>query len=173
MTRAERYEVRNRNEAFIDEVGSMFARGESYTAISKATGIPRSTVEKMCGRLTANYVNERYGDAKSALGRELFILDALTRKNLSAAVRGNSQAAKIVLDAHVRRCKLLGLEAAVKAEIVVKTATDIEIERLTDLLTGRESGFSGLGEGGGSLDPVGGAGDSAGDDVAGMAGGSE
>lgn len=135
MTRAERYEAHERNEAFAEEVGSMFARGASYRAISTATGIPKSTVEHMCRRLAAEYAKQRYGDTTSALGRELQILDLLTQKNLKRAADGDTGSAKIVLDAHVRRCKLLGLDAAVKAEITVKNSTDIEIERLVRMLS--------------------------------------
>lgn len=134
MTRAERYEAHDRNEAFADEVGRMFARGASYRAISTATGIPKSTVEHMCKRIAAEYARERYGDTTAALGRELQILDMLTQKNLKRAAEGDTGSAKIVLDAHVRRCKLLGLDAAVKAEITVKSAQDIEIERLVRMM---------------------------------------
>ena len=135
MTPAERVEARNRHWAYADEVLGMFTRGESYRTISRATGIPRSTVHHMVKRLTAQYVDDRYGDAKTALGRELAILDSLTRKNLKAAQDGNATAAKIVLEASRDRRRLLGLDAAVKSEITVKTPLDVDIERLVATLT--------------------------------------
>ncbi len=89
------------------------------------------------------------------LGRELNILDALTSRNLPKAVKGDKAAADIVLASHVRRSRLLGLDAAVKAEITVRTAQDIEIERLVALLgqNGSESSqepSGSLGDAGGS-----------------------
>jgi uncharacterized protein YerC len=130
MTRAERIELHNRHETYADQVAEMFVRGDSYGQISKATGIPKTTVQLMCKRLTAAYARDRYGDTTSVLGRELTILDQLTRSNIARAKAGDATSARIVLDCHIRRSKLLGLDAAVKAEITVKTSTDIEIERL-------------------------------------------
>jgi hypothetical protein len=134
LTRAERMERHNRHEAYADVVEDMFARGETFVAISKATGIPRTTVMHMCKRLAAKYVAERYGDHTAVLGRELNILDQLTRSNLQRAKRGDKASADIVINSHIRRSRLLGLDAAVKAEITVRTAQDIEIERLVSLM---------------------------------------
>lgn len=135
MTRAQRYEAHNRHEAFAEEVGRMFAEGLSYRSISEATGIPKSTVVHMTRRLSADYARERYGDLTAALGRELEVLDMLTRRNLKRAMNGDKAAADIVMNAHTRRSKLLGLDAAVKAELTVKTTQDIEIERLVKLMS--------------------------------------
>ena len=153
MTRAERMEARNRHEAYAEQVEEMFARGDSFGQISRATGIPKTTVQHMCKRIAAAYVRDRYGDQTSVLGRELNILDQLTRSNLSRAKAGDAASAKIVLDSHVRRSKLLGLDAAVKAEITVKTAQDIEIERLVRQLA--ENGPESDSDARGSLPPVG------------------
>lgn len=135
MTPAERWELHNRHEAYADQVMEMFTRGESFGAISKATGVPKTTVQAMVKRMSTNYVRDRYGDHTAVLGRELQILDMLTKKNLAAASKGDKAAADIVMNAHIRRSKLLGLDAAVKAEITVRTAQDIEIERLMSLMT--------------------------------------
>ena len=134
LTQDERRDAHNRHWQFAEQVQEMFARGESLGAISRVTGIPKTTVYHMVKRLSADYVRERYGDATAVLGRELQILDTLTRNNLPRAREGDASAARIVLDAHVRRSKLLGLEAAVKAELTVRTSTDIEIERLVAML---------------------------------------
>lgn len=134
LTAAERVDRHNRNEEYAEVVMEMFTRGESYVAIARATGIPRTSVMNMCDRHGAAYVRERYGDITSVLGRELRILDSLTRKNLKRAQDGDKASADIVLNAHIRRSRLLGLDAAVKAEITVKGAQDIEIERLMTLL---------------------------------------
>ena len=134
MTRAEKMERHNRHEAYADVVADMFTRGESFGAISRATGIPKTTVQHMCKRLASAYVRERYGDPTAILGRELNILDQLTRTNLARAKQGDEGAARIVLASHQRRSKLLGLDAAVKAELTVRTTTDIEIERLVSML---------------------------------------
>lgn len=134
LTRSEKMEAHNRHEAYADQIMEMFTRGESFGQISKATGVPKTTVQHMVKRLSTAYVRDRYGDHTAVLGRELQILDALTRKNLAAAVRGDKAAADIVMNAHIRRSKLLGLDAAVKAEITVRTSTDIEIERLVSML---------------------------------------
>lgn len=157
MTQEQRIEAHNRHEKFADVVERMFVAGESYSSIATATGIPRSTVGHMCKRLMVKYAEER-GDLRTALGRELNLLDQLTRKNLRRAMNGDKAAADIVMNAHIRRSKLLGLEAAVKAEITMKTTTDVEIERLVALL-----GDSGAG---GSLGPVEGSESQAGADVA-------
>jgi hypothetical protein len=130
LTHAERADRHNRHEAYAEQVAEMYVRGDSFVQISKATGIPRTTVMHMCKRLTADYARDRYGDTTSVLGRELTILDQLTRSNIARAKAGDATSARIVLDCHIRRSKLLGLDAAVKAEITVKTSTDIEIERL-------------------------------------------
>lgn len=135
MTVQERAELHNRHEAYADQVMEMFTRGESFGQISKATGVPKTTVQHMVKRMSTNYVRDRYGDHTAVLGRELQILDMLTRKNLAAASKGDKAAADIVMNAHIRRSKLLGLDAAVKAEITVRTAQDIEIERLMSLMT--------------------------------------
>ena len=140
LTRAEKMERHNRHEAYAEQVMELYARGESFGAISKATGIPKTTVQHMCKRLAAAYARERYGDTTAILGRELTILDQLTRTNLARAKQGDPASAKIVLDAHIRRSKLLGLDAAVKAEITVRTAQDIEIERLVAMMGTEASG---------------------------------
>lgn len=135
LTRAERIELHNRHEAYAEQIMEMLTRGETYRAIERATGVPKSTVAHMAKRLAKDYVREHYGDHTSVLGRELHILDQLTRKNLGPATRGDEAAARIVLASHVRRSKLLGLDAAVKAELTVKTAQDIEIERLVRMMS--------------------------------------
>lgn len=160
MTPAERLEARNRHEAYAEVVEGMYARGESFVAISKATGIPRTTVMHMCKRLAAAYVQERYGDHTAVLGRELNILDQLTRSNLERAKHGDKASADIVINSHIRRSRLLGLDAAVKAEITVRTAQDIEIERLVSMMRGDmplESASSGPETAGGSPEPTEGA----------------
>lgn len=135
LTRAEKMERHNRHEQYAEVVLEMHLRGESFRAIEAATGVPRSTAQHMCARLSANYVKNHYNDRTAVLGRELAILDSLTRKNLPRAQNGDKAAADIVLNSHIRRSKLLGLDAAVRAEITVKTAQDIEIERLVSLMT--------------------------------------
>jgi hypothetical protein len=139
MTPVERLESRNRHEAYAEQVLDMFARGETLRAIERATGVPKSTVAIMINRLSADYVAQHYGDRTTVLGRELHILDTLTRKNLKRAADGDKASADIVLASHVRRSKLLGLDAAVRAEITVKTAQDIEIERLVSLMNSGDS----------------------------------
>lgn len=165
LTPAERRDATNRHEKFAEQVERMFVAGESYSAISAATGIPRSTVGHMCIRLMGKYADERYGDIRAALGRELNILDQLTRKNLRRAQNGDPVAARIVLEAHIRRSKLLGLEKAVKAEITIKTAQDVEIERLMASLGDLDPG--------GSLEPVEGSEDATDAHVAAESEGSE
>jgi hypothetical protein len=135
MARVDQVAAYNRNEAYADEIARMFAEGQSFRAMERATGVPKSTCEHMCKRLSADYVRERYSDRTAALGRELQLLDVLTRKNLRRAADGDTNSAKIVLDAHVRRSKLLGLDAAVQVGLTVRTAQDIEIERLMQMMT--------------------------------------
>lgn len=142
LTHAERVERHNRNEAYAEQVLEMFVRGDSYGQIAKATGIPKATVAHMCKRLAGEYARERYGDTTSVLGRELQILDSLTRANLARARDGDPASATIVMNCHIRRSKLLGLDAAVKAEITVKSAQDIEIERLIAMMSAQEAGGS-------------------------------
>lgn len=134
LTQVEIEQRRDRNQAYAATIFEMLARGESFRTISAATGVPTATVHRMSKRLGAEYVRDYYGDHTSVLGRELHILDQLTRKNLGPATRGDKDAAQIVLASHTRRCKLLGLDAAVRAELTVKTAKEIEIERLVAML---------------------------------------
>lgn len=171
LTRAEKMARHNRHEAYAEQVAEMFTRGESFGAISRATGIPKTTVQHMCKRLSAEYVRERYGDHTAVLGRELNILDQLTRTNLARAKMGDKASADIVLNSHIRRSRLLGLDAAVKAEITVRTAQDIEIERLVAML-GSESASYGPETAGGSLDPTEAPERQAGDSSASAVGGS-
>jgi hypothetical protein len=134
MEHAARVEAHNRHEQYAEQVLDMHLRGESFRAIEAATGVPRSTAQHMCQRLSSDYVKNRYNDKTAVLGRELAILDSLTRKNLKRAQDGDKASADIVLNAHIRRSKLLGLDAAVRSEITVKSAQDIEIERLVSLM---------------------------------------
>jgi hypothetical protein len=136
MEHAARVEAHNRHEQYAEQVLDMHLRGESFRAIEAATGVPRSTAQHMCQRLSADYVKNRYNDKTAVLGRELAILDSLTRKNLKRAQDGDKASADIVLNAHIRRSKLLGLDAAVRQEITVKTALDVEIEQLMGLVAG-------------------------------------
>lgn len=152
LTRTERMEAHNRHEAYAEQVLEMFVRGDSYRAIERATGIPKSTVAHMCKRLGAEYVTERYGDHTTILGRELNILDQLTRTNLQRAKQGDKASADIVINSHIRRSRLLGLDAAVRAEITVRTAQDIEIERLVSMMTSEPAESSQ--EGAGTLGPA-------------------
>jgi hypothetical protein len=130
LTHAQRMQARNRNWMFADQVFDMYTRGESFRTISAATGIGLSTLHLMVKQICAEYVNTRYGDRNAVIGRELAILDTLTRKNLKAAQNGSKAAADIVLQASRDRRKLLGLDAATALELTVKTPTDHEIERL-------------------------------------------
>lgn len=134
LTHAQRLEARNRNWMYADQVFDMFTRGESFRTISRATEIPLSTVHKMVRQLSAGYVKDRYGDRDAVVGRELALLDSLTRGNLKAAQNGDHAAARIVLDSSRERRRLLGLDAAARSEVTVKTPQDVEIERLVSLL---------------------------------------
>lgn len=129
-----RAEARERNWAQADLVFEMHLRGETFREMHKATGIPTSSLHKMVRQLSAEYVNQRYGDRNAVIGRELAILDALTQKNLKPAQNGEKAAADIVLAASRDRRRLLGLDAATAVELTVKTPTDHEIERLLSQL---------------------------------------
>lgn len=134
MTRHEQVAAHNRHWAYADQVFEMFTRGESFRAMQRATGVPLATLHLMVKRLSAEYVDDRYGDRTAVVGRELAILDSLTRKNLKAAQNGVKAAAEIVLQASRDRRKLLGLDAATALEVSLKTPTDVEIERLVAML---------------------------------------
>lgn len=134
MPHAEKQERHARHWRYADQLMTMFVRGDSFRSMSEATGVPVSTVHKIVHSAGAQYVKDRYGDRTVVLGRELSILDALTRANLRAALNGDEKAARIVLEARRSARRLLGLDAAVRAEVTVKTAQDIEIERLVSLM---------------------------------------
>ena len=131
---AEKQARHERHWAYADQIMEMFTRGESYRKMSAATGVPVSTCHKIVHAAAGEYVTDRYGDRTTVLGRELAILDSLTRTNLRAAQNGDKDAASIVLQSRQRAHRLLGLDAAVRAEVTVKTAQDIEIERLVSLM---------------------------------------
>lgn len=134
LTKAEIDRRSKANERWHPIILDMATRGETHQAISEATGIPRSTVTKLIPKLQADYVRDHYGDPTAVIGRELALLDSLTRKNARRAQEGDPVAAKIVMEASRDRRKLLGLDAAVKAELTIKTATDVEIERLNEMM---------------------------------------
>lgn len=134
LTKAEIDQRAKNNAAWADVILDMSIRGESTRAISRATGVPHSTVSKMITKLQADYVKTHYGDPTAVIGRELALLDSLTRKNARRAQEGDPVAAKIVMEASRDRRKLLGLDAAIKAELTIKTTTDVEIERLVEML---------------------------------------
>ena len=131
---AEKQARHERHWAYADQLLDMFTRGESYRKMEAATGVPRSICHKIVKAAAAEYVEHRFGDRTTVLGRELAILDSLTRTNLRAAQNGDRNAASIVLESRRRVHRLLGLDAAVRAEVTVKTAQDIEIERLVSLM---------------------------------------
>lgn len=135
MTHRERMEMRNRHWLYAEQVFEMFTRGESFRAISRATDIPLVSVHKMVKQLGAEYVGTRYGDRNAVIGRELAILDSLTRKNLRKAQDGDKDAAQIVLQSSRERRRLLGLDAALALDVTVKTPQDVEIERLVAMLS--------------------------------------
>ena len=134
MSHAERQERHARHWAYADQLMTMFVRGDSFRTMSEATGVPIATIHKIIHSAGSAYVQDRYGDRTVVLGRELSILDAITRANLRAALSGDEKAARIVLEARRSARRLLGLDAAIRAEVTVKTAQDIEIERLVALL---------------------------------------
>lgn len=131
---AEKQARAERNWAYADQLMTMFVRGDSFRVMSEATGVPVSVCHRIVKAAGAQYVKDRYGDRTVVLGRELSILDSLTRANLRAALNGDEKAARIVLEARRSARRLLGLDAAIRAEVTVKTAQDIEIERLVTLM---------------------------------------
>lgn len=134
MPYAERQERHARHWAYAEQLLQMYVRGDSYRQMEAATGVPKSVCQRIIKAAGAEYVHDRYGDRTTVLGRELSILDALTRANLRAALEGDEKAARIVLEARRSARRLLGLDAAIRAEVTVKTAQDIEIERLVALM---------------------------------------
>jgi hypothetical protein len=134
LSHAEKQARHERNMAFADQILELFTEGQSYRKIAAATGVNIASVQRIVKSAATDYVTGRYGDRNTVLGRELALLDTLTRKNLRAAQNGDSEAARIVLESSKARRRLLGLDAAAKAEITVRTATDIEIERLVSLM---------------------------------------
>jgi hypothetical protein len=134
MSYNERQERHARHWAYADQLLDMFTRGESYRKMQAATGVPIATIHKIVHAAAGEYVEHRYGDRTTVLGRELAILDSLTRSNLRAAQNGDEKAARIVLESRRSVRRLLGLDAAIRAEVTVKTAQDIEIERLVSLM---------------------------------------
>lgn len=134
MPHAERQERHARHWAYADQLMTMYVRGDTFRAMEAATGVPKSVCQRIIKQVGAQYVHDRYGDRTVVLGRELAILDGLTRANLRAALNGDEKAARIVLEARRSARRLLGLDAAIRAEVTVKTAQDIEIERLVSLM---------------------------------------
>lgn len=113
--------------------------GMSIREIAAELGIPKSTVHRMARSALDRYVPEQYGNRTQMLARELVLLDSLTRLNLQSAQLGDWQSARIVLQAHMRRCRLLGLDAPSRTQHTFSSAIDREIEDLVSLL-GETSG---------------------------------
>jgi hypothetical protein len=125
---------------YADQIMDLFTRGESFRKIAAATGVPKSVCHRIVKSAASEYVTDRYGNRTTVLGRELAILDSLTRTNLRGAQNGDMNCASIVLQSSRERRRLLGLDAAIRAEVTVKTAQDIEIERLVSLMTKEPTG---------------------------------
>jgi hypothetical protein len=134
MPRAERDARHAAHWEYADQIMKLFTAGESFRKIAAATGVPKSVVHRIVHSAADEYVTDRYGNRTTVLGRELAILDSLTRTNLRKAQDGDRDAAMIVLESSRARRRLLGLDAAFQTEITVKTAQDIEIERLMTIM---------------------------------------
>lgn len=97
------------------------SRGAAYTDIDRA--------------LQARLVEQHQG-ADVLRQQELARLDRLQAAAWTAAASGDLKAIETVLKVVDRRCKLLGLDAPVRHEVVTLDAIDAEIARLTAELGG-------------------------------------
>lgn len=92
------------------------SRGAAYTDIDRA--------------LQTRLAEQRHG-ADVLRQQELARLDRLQAAAWTAAASGDLKAIETVLKVIDRRCKLLGLDAPVRHEVVTLDAIDAEIARLT------------------------------------------
>lgn len=97
------------------------SRGAAYTDIDRA--------------LQARLAEQHQG-AHVLRQQELARLDRLQAAAWTAAASGDLKAIETVLKVIDRRCKLLGLDAPVRHEVVTLDAIDAEIARLTAELAG-------------------------------------
>lgn len=128
-----------RQAAHLERQGKVMQRvieGWSIREIAAEVGLSKSQVHRMARAALDRYVPDQYGNRTQMLARELMLLDVLTRTNLSMASAGDWQAARTVIKAHERRCRLLGLDAPTRTKHEFSTAIDREIEELVAELGG-------------------------------------
>lgn len=126
--------------ANIERVLECRMSGMSYRAIAKELGIARSTVQRYMNQYLIEIKARILETADQVVTLELTRLDELHNAYWASALRGDLNAAVMVLKVMERRSKYLGLDApdAVRSTIVVDPVDlgkldDAEIETMKQL----------------------------------------
>lgn len=111
---------------------AMRLAGIDYETITKRLGYSsRAAAHVDITRALEANVAEQNHNADVLRQEELQRLDRLQAGVWAAAAAGNSRAVETVLRIIDRRCKLLGLDAPVRHEVVTLDAIEAEIRRLS------------------------------------------
>lgn len=91
----------------------------------------RAAACKDLSRTLTQYLAEQNSAVEELREVELMRLDRLLASVWTAAIGGDNRAVETAIKVIDRRCKLLGLDAPVRAEVMTVDAIDAEIHRLT------------------------------------------
>lgn len=136
-SKAKRAEVAQRRAKAV----AMRIAGMDYETIAQRLGYYNrgAAYNDITAALEAN-VAEQNRNADVLRQEELQRLDRLQAGVWAAAAAGDTRAVDTALKIIDRRCKLLGLDAPVRHEVVTLDAVDAEIKRLTAELGRTETG---------------------------------
>lgn len=115
--------------------------GVDYETIAERLGYPsRGAACTDITRALEQAVAEQRHDLEVLRQQELARLDRLQAGVWAAAVAGETKSAETALKVIDRRCRLLGLDAPQRHEVVTMSVIDAEIARLEAELSARAGG---------------------------------
>ena len=113
----------------------MALAGASYEQIARECGWKnRSSACRAVEAAMQEWAPISAEDVRTLRDRELARLDRLQNAHWMNALRGDSRATELCLRISDRRARLLGLDAPVKVDAVVKSGLDAEIDELLALM---------------------------------------
>lgn len=106
--------------------------GMSVTDLAEKYEMASPTVSKIISRRLAQTLQLAEGEVDLLRQQELERLDAIQHAAWPAAMNGHIDSLKILMNAVDRRCKLLGLDAPQRVEVISLGAIDAELKRIED-----------------------------------------
>jgi len=107
---------------------NLVASGLTLHAASKRLNLPWRTAQEQFSRTLADIADER--TKQEVLHTELATLAMMQQAHMPAALRGDTDAARTVLQILDRRSKYLGLDEAIKVQVLGK-----EVERAVETIS--------------------------------------